>query len=68
MGFDNSITKFSQGLQEDLKNIETTISVKAHVKKTQINPQREQSKEQSIKKGQSFKNGMKRLGMGEVIS
>ncbi|WQW21007.1 hypothetical protein KVL77_01735 [Helicobacter pylori] len=33
MGFDNSITKFSQGLQEDLKNIETTISVKAHVKK-----------------------------------
>lgn len=32
MGFDNSITKFSQGLQEDLKNIET-ISVKAHVKK-----------------------------------
>ncbi|GAA9636484.1 hypothetical protein VN0759_02470 [Helicobacter pylori] len=32
MGFDNSITKFSQGLQEDLKNIET-ISVKAHVEK-----------------------------------
>ncbi len=32
MGFDNSITKFSQGLQEDLKNAET-ISVKAHVKK-----------------------------------
>ncbi len=33
MGFDNSITRFSQGLQEDLKNIETTISVKAHMKK-----------------------------------
>ncbi|GAA7144125.1 hypothetical protein ID0397_02980 [Helicobacter pylori] len=32
MGFDNSITKFSQGLQEGLKNIET-ISVKAHMKK-----------------------------------
>lgn len=32
-GFDNSITRFSQGLQEDLKNIETTISVKAHVEK-----------------------------------
>ncbi|GAA8855313.1 hypothetical protein HpRN190_02600 [Helicobacter pylori] len=32
MGFDNSITKFSQGLQKDLKNIET-ISVKAHMKK-----------------------------------
>ncbi len=32
MGFDNSITKFSQGLQEDLKNIET-ISVKVHMKK-----------------------------------
>ncbi|GAA9963382.1 hypothetical protein VN0921_01860 [Helicobacter pylori] len=30
--FDNSITRFSQGLQEDLKNIET-ISVKAHMKK-----------------------------------
>ncbi|EQL54540.1 hypothetical protein [Helicobacter pylori] len=32
MGFDNSITKFSQGLQEGLKNIET-ISVKAHIEK-----------------------------------
>ncbi|MFT2639421.1 hypothetical protein [Helicobacter pylori] len=32
MGFDNSITKFSQGLQEDLKNAET-ISVKAYVEK-----------------------------------
>ncbi len=32
MGFDNSITKFSQGLQKDLKNIET-ISVKAHIEK-----------------------------------
>ncbi|GAA7777512.1 hypothetical protein HpMS110_01110 [Helicobacter pylori] len=31
-GFDNSITKFSQEFQKDLKNIET-ISVKAHVKK-----------------------------------
>ncbi|UOS09787.1 hypothetical protein [Helicobacter pylori] len=32
ISFDNNITKFSQGLQEDLKNIET-ISVKAHVEK-----------------------------------
>ncbi|GHS49606.1 hypothetical protein [Helicobacter pylori] len=31
-GFDNSITKFSQEFQKDLKNIET-ISVKAHVEK-----------------------------------
>ncbi len=30
-------------------------------------PQKEQSIKQSIKKGQSFKNSMKRLGMGEVI-
>ncbi len=32
MGFDNSITKFSQEFQKDLKNIET-ISVKVHVEK-----------------------------------
>ncbi|WRB74349.1 hypothetical protein KVC25_01725 [Helicobacter pylori] len=32
MGFDNSITKFSQEFQKDLKNIET-ISVQAHVEK-----------------------------------
>ncbi|WRC65189.1 hypothetical protein E5K98_03560 [Helicobacter pylori] len=32
ISFDNSITKFSQGLQEGLKNIET-ISVKVHMKK-----------------------------------
>ncbi|WP_000426610.1 hypothetical protein [Helicobacter pylori] len=32
ISFDNSITKFSQGLQEDLKNIET-ISVKVHMEK-----------------------------------
>ncbi|MFT2622322.1 hypothetical protein [Helicobacter pylori] len=32
MGFDNSITKFSQEFQKDLKNIET-ISVKARVEK-----------------------------------
>ncbi|GAA8884230.1 hypothetical protein HpSIM16_01090 [Helicobacter pylori] len=32
MGFDNSITKFSQEFQKDLKNIET-ISVKAYMKK-----------------------------------
>ncbi|GAA8025893.1 hypothetical protein JP0562_01880 [Helicobacter pylori] len=32
MGFDNSITRFSQEFQKDLKNIET-ISVKAHVEK-----------------------------------
>ncbi|GAA8593282.1 hypothetical protein oki164_02750 [Helicobacter pylori] len=33
ISFDNSITKFSQEFQKDLKNIETTISVKAHVEK-----------------------------------
>ncbi|GHR49284.1 hypothetical protein VN0484_13170 [Helicobacter pylori] len=33
ISFDNSITRFGQYLQEDLKNIETTISVKAHVEK-----------------------------------
>ncbi|GAA9872299.1 hypothetical protein VN0653_01030 [Helicobacter pylori] len=38
MGFDNSITKFSQELQEDLKNIET-ISVKAHVEKLNQTPE-----------------------------
>ncbi len=32
MGFDNSITKFSQEFQKDLKNIET-ISVKVHIEK-----------------------------------
>ncbi|GAA8460985.1 hypothetical protein HpBT241_00680 [Helicobacter pylori] len=32
MGFDNSITKFSQEFQKDLKNIET-ISVQAHMEK-----------------------------------
>ncbi len=38
MGFDNSITKFSQELQEDLKNIEA-ISVKAHVEKLKQTPE-----------------------------
>ncbi|MFP6352824.1 hypothetical protein ACLGE5_05345 [Helicobacter pylori] len=38
MGFDNSITKFSQELQEDLKNIKT-ISVKAHVEKLNQTPE-----------------------------
>lgn len=38
MGFDNSITKFSQELQENLKNIET-ISVKAHVEKLKQTPE-----------------------------
>ncbi|BAW49805.1 hypothetical protein [Helicobacter pylori] len=33
ISFDNSITKFSQEFQKDLKNIETTISVKAYVEK-----------------------------------
>ncbi|GAA7199404.1 hypothetical protein HpCK2_02200 [Helicobacter pylori] len=65
--FDNSITKFSQELQKDLKNIET-ISVKAHIEKLKQTPEENNQKKQPIKKGQSFKNGMKRLGMGEVIS
>ncbi len=49
-GFDNSITKFSQGLQEDLKNIET-ISVKAHIEKLKQTPEENNQKKQSIKKG-----------------
>ncbi len=43
MGFDNSITKFSQGLQEDLKNIET-ISVKAHIEKLKQTPEENNQK------------------------
>ncbi|GAA8493586.1 hypothetical protein KKKH51_03980 [Helicobacter pylori] len=43
MGFDNSITKFSQGLQEDLKNIET-ISVKAHMEKLKQTPEENNQK------------------------
>ncbi len=43
MGFDNSITKFSQGLQEDLKNIET-ISVKAYVEKLNQTPKENNQK------------------------
>ncbi|MFP6313722.1 hypothetical protein ACLGE0_02135 [Helicobacter pylori] len=43
MGFDNSITKFSQELQEDLKNIET-ISVKAHVEKLKQTPEENNQK------------------------
>ncbi|WRC76770.1 hypothetical protein E5K92_04990 [Helicobacter pylori] len=43
MGFDNSITKFSQGLQEDLKNIET-ISVKAHIEKLNQTPKENNQK------------------------
>ncbi len=43
MGFDNSITKFSQGLQEDLKNVET-ISVKAHVEKLNQTPKENNQK------------------------
>ncbi|GAA8862667.1 hypothetical protein HpRN3_05950 [Helicobacter pylori] len=42
-GFDNSITKFSQGLQEDLKNIET-ISVKAHIEKLNQTPKENNQK------------------------
>ncbi|GAA8227292.1 hypothetical protein HpKG54_02800 [Helicobacter pylori] len=43
MGFDNSITKFSQGLQEDLKNIET-ISVKAYMEKLKQIPKENNQK------------------------
>ncbi|GAA9388142.1 hypothetical protein HpHA273_03300 [Helicobacter pylori] len=43
MGFDNSITKFSQGLQKDLKNIET-ISVGAHVEKLNQTPKENNQK------------------------
>lgn len=43
MGFDNSITKFSQGLQEDLKNIET-ISVKVHIEKLNQTPKENNQK------------------------
>ncbi len=41
--FDNSITKFSQELQKDLKNIET-ISVKAHMKKLNQTPKENNQK------------------------
>ncbi|GAA7865946.1 hypothetical protein HpBT032_04670 [Helicobacter pylori] len=43
ISFDNSITKFSQGLQKDLKNIET-ISVKAHVEKLNQTPKENNQK------------------------
>ncbi|MFT2772044.1 hypothetical protein ACMWQC_02445 [Helicobacter pylori] len=43
-GFDNSITKFSQEFQKDLKNIETTISVKAHVEKLNQTPKENNQK------------------------
>ncbi len=43
MGFDNSITKFSRGLQEDLKNA-GTISVKAHVEKLNQTPKENNQK------------------------
>ncbi|GAA8266510.1 hypothetical protein HpKG70_01090 [Helicobacter pylori] len=53
MGFDNSITKFSQGLQEDLKNIET-ISVKAHIEKLKQTPEENNQKKTINKKGLIF--------------
>ncbi|GAA8705302.1 hypothetical protein oki352_00180 [Helicobacter pylori] len=43
MGFDNSITKFSQEFQKDLKNIET-ISVKAHIEKLNQTPKENNQK------------------------
>ncbi|GAA8657774.1 hypothetical protein HpBT335_04210 [Helicobacter pylori] len=43
MGFDNSITKFSQEFQKDLKNIET-ISVKAYVEKLNQTPKENNQK------------------------
>ncbi len=43
ISFDNSITKFSQGLQEDLKNAET-ISVKAHIEKLKQTPKENNQK------------------------
>ncbi len=42
-GFDNSITKFSQEFQKDLKNIET-ISVKAHIEKLNQTPKENNQK------------------------
>lgn len=42
-GFDNSITKFSQEFQKDLKNIET-ISVKAHIEKLKQTPKENNQK------------------------
>ncbi|GAA9897088.1 hypothetical protein VN0773_05140 [Helicobacter pylori] len=52
-GFDNSITKFSQGLQEDLKNIET-ISVKVHIEKLKQTPEENNQKKTINKKGLIF--------------
>ncbi|GAA9837828.1 hypothetical protein VN0558_04600 [Helicobacter pylori] len=43
ISFDNGITKFSQELQKDLKNIET-ISVKAHMKKLNQTPKENNQK------------------------
>ncbi|WRB67392.1 hypothetical protein KVD92_01790 [Helicobacter pylori] len=43
MGFDNSITKFSQEFQKDLKNIET-ISVKVHMEKLNQTPKENNQK------------------------
>ncbi|GAA7657425.1 hypothetical protein HpBhutan343_01860 [Helicobacter pylori] len=43
ISFDNSITKFSQEFQKDLKNIET-ISVKAHVEKLNQTPKENNQK------------------------
>ncbi|WRF55366.1 hypothetical protein E5E41_01825 [Helicobacter pylori] len=43
ISFDNSITKFSQEFQKDLKNIET-ISVKAHMKKLNQTPKENNQK------------------------
>lgn len=53
ISFDNSITKFSQGLQEDLKNIET-ISVKAHIEKLKQTPEENNQKKTINKKGLIF--------------
>ncbi|GAA8793701.1 hypothetical protein oki783_02460 [Helicobacter pylori] len=43
ISFDNSITKFSQEFQKDLKNIET-ISVKAHIEKLNQTPKENNQK------------------------
>ncbi|GAA8489912.1 hypothetical protein KKKH50_05470 [Helicobacter pylori] len=43
ISFDNSITKFSQEFQKDLKNIET-ISVKAHIEKLKQTPKENNQK------------------------
>ncbi len=72
-GIKKGVERFSLFTERNIKRVyqdalQAAISPKGYIENLNQNPQKEQPKEQSIKKGQSFKNGMKRFGMGEVIS